>query len=209
LQKPPTIDHSKKFIYSNAGYTVATFMLEKLTDNTWERLIEEEVLAPFNITSNFGWASDTSSNQPLGHIKPFEWDISESHDWIILPNNLDYEIEIFEPAGDISMSMPDYCIFLQEHLLALNGKGRLLKKSTYDFIFFDREEYSMGWGNPFTRGHQYLSHDGSAGTFYCRNLLCKELNYGLAIFANSGNDHTMNAILKLSDIIMKTIEEKE
>lgn len=206
LQWKPTIDNTQKYIYSNAGYTVAAVMLEKLTNKSWEELIQDEVFLPLNITGSFGWAADTSSAQPLGHIKPIEWGLSNSPDWIILPDSLNYEIEILEPGGDISISMYDYCIFLQEHLKALIGKGGLLEQSTYRFLHHGREIYSMGWGNSYERGHHYLSHDGSAGTFYCRTLLCKEDKYGFAIFANSGNNKTMNGILKLSEVVMKTIE---
>ena len=206
LQRKPTIDKTKKYIYSNAGYTVAAVMLEKVTNKSWEELMQDEVFTPLNINGKFGWATDISSNQPLGHIKPYEWGLSNSRDWIILPDSLNYDCQLLEPGGDISISMYDYCIFLQENLKALIGKGCLLKQSTYRFLHYGREIYSMGWGNPYEKGHHYLSHDGSAGTFYCRNLLCKEGKYGFAIFANSGNETTMNGILKLSDVIMKIIE---
>jgi CubicO group peptidase (beta-lactamase class C family) len=206
LERKPTIDKTKEYIYSNAGYTVASAMLEKITKKSWEELIREDVFDPFNINGTFGWATDTSSNQPLGHIRPYEWGLSNAREWAILPDSLNYNCQLLEPAGDISLTMYDYCIFLQENLKALLGQGSLLKQSTYRFLHYGSKNYSMGWGNPYERGNHYLSHNGSAGTFYCRNLLCKEKQYGLAIFANSGNDDTMNGILKLSDVIMKTIE---
>jgi CubicO group peptidase (beta-lactamase class C family) len=206
LQRDPTIDATKKYIYSNAGYTVAAAILEKLTNKSWEELIQAEVFSALKITGRFGWATDTSSNQPLGHIQPVAWNLSNSPDWIILPDSLHYDCQLLEPGGDISMAMYDYCIFLQENLRALIGHGSLLKQSTYQILHYGSEGYSMGWGNPYERGHHYLSHDGSAGTFYCRNLLCKEEKYGFAIFANSGNETTMNGILKLSDVIMRIIE---
>jgi CubicO group peptidase (beta-lactamase class C family) len=206
LQREPTIEKTKEYIYSNGGYTVAAAMLEKVARKSWEELIQEEVFAPININGAFGWATDTSSHQPLGHIRPYEWGLSNAKDWVILPDSLNYTCQLLEPGGDISMSMYDYCIFLQENLKALLGKSSLLEQSTYRFLYYGRKNYSMGWGNPYERGHHYLSHDGSAGTFYCRNLLCKEKQYGLAIFANSGNDDTLSGILKLSDVIMKTIE---
>lgn len=207
MHRKPTIDNTKEYIYSNAGYTVAASILEKVTEKSWEALIEDEVFTPFNIDGKFGWAIDTSSHQPLGHIRPYEWGLSNSSDWVILPDSLNYTCEPLEPSGDISLSMYDYCLFLQENLKALIGQGSLLKESTYRFLHYGRKNYSMGWANPYERGNHYLSHDGSAGTFYCRNLLCKEKQYGLAIFANSGNDETMNEIHKLSDVIMKTIEK--
>jgi D-alanyl-D-alanine carboxypeptidase len=206
LQRTPTVDITRPYIYSNAGYTVAAVMLEKVTGKPWETLIQEEVFAPLNINGSFGWPVDTSSHQPLGHIRPAEWKLSDQTDWVILPDSMHYSCELLEPAGDVSVPMRDYCLFLQENLKALNGQGTLLKQPTYQFLFYGRKGYAMGWGNPVGRGNHYLSHDGSAGTFYCRNLLCREKQAGLAIFANSGNNDTMNGILKLSDMIMKTIE---
>jgi D-alanyl-D-alanine carboxypeptidase len=203
LQRTSTVDIKKPYIYSNAGYTVAAAMLEKVTGKSWEALIQQEVFAPLNINGTFGYPAKTLSYQPLGHIRPVEWRLSDEREWAILPDSLHYSCELLEPAGDISISMPDYCVFLQENLKALNGTGTLLKQSTYHFLFYSRKSYAMGWGN------HYLSHDGSEGTFYCRNLLCREKQYGLAIFANSGNDDTMKGIHKLSDVIMKTIEFAE
>jgi D-alanyl-D-alanine carboxypeptidase len=209
LQRTPTVDITKPYIYSNAGYTVAAVMLERVTGNSWETLIQQEVFDPLNINGSFGYPAKTFSHQPLGHIRPSEWRLSDESNWALLPDSLHYSCELLEPAGDISISMPDYCVFLQENLKALNGRGTLLKQPTYQFLFYGRTDYAMGWGNPVERGNHYLSHDGSEGTFYCRNLLCKEKQYGLAIFANSGNNDTMNGIHKLSDVIMKTIENSE
>jgi len=186
---------------------VAAACLEKVTGKTWEILMQEEVFDPLGIDGRFGWATDTSSGQPLGHIKPSEWGLPDSKEWVILPEELDYAIEIVEPAGDISLSMADYCLFLQENLKALKNRGRLLKQSTFKILHYGREDYAMGWGNPVIEGQHYLSHDGSAGTFYCRNLLCREKEYGIAIFANSGNNHTAKAVHKLGEMIMKIMEK--
>jgi len=206
LTQEPIIDSNQKYIYSNAGYSLAATMLEMVSNKTWESLIEEEFYRVFGITGYFGHPYLSDLRQPQGHIIPAQWGINQSQNLIPLPDSLDYSLRFFEPSGDISLSVFDFSKYLQEILRALLKKGTKLRQDTYDYMFFGYDDYSMGWGNSIDRNLQYLSHDGSDMTFYCRVLICREKGYGLVILANSGTENTVNGIYEISGYINNKIK---
>jgi CubicO group peptidase (beta-lactamase class C family) len=58
-------------LYSNGGYIVAGAMLEALTGQTWETLMEQELFQPLGITTAGFGAPGTSAvrDQPWGHLR--------------------------------------------------------------------------------------------------------------------------------------------
>ncbi|MBN1387412.1 MAG: beta-lactamase family protein [Bacteroidales bacterium] len=206
LTQSPAIEEDQKYIYSNAGYSIAATMLEKVSEKTWEILVEEEFFDVFGISGYLGHPVLSDVKQPHGHITPARWGIGDSNDLTPLPDSLKYNLRFMEPAGDISLSLSDYSIFLQEILKALLYNGSKLKQETYDYMFFEYDDYSMGWGNPRQNNIQYLSHDGSDGTFYCRVLISREKEYGLVIMSNAGNDDTVKGIYAISNHINRKIK---
>lgn len=201
-QEPVELDSIKKYTYSNAGYTVAASMLEKITGEQWENLIQDEVCARINIHVTFGWPALENENQSWGH-----WIVKG--DSLLSPHSPQdkYRMdEILTPAGNYSMSILDYTRFLQLNLSGINGKDTIVKSSTYKFLHycnFDSTRplvgwYSVGWGVFKTpSGNTISTHDGSAGTFYCLAILYKELDFGLVIITNTGEDESADAIKKL------------
>jgi CubicO group peptidase (beta-lactamase class C family) len=207
LTQNPVINENNKYVYSNAGYTVAATMLEKASNESWENLVVEEFFNLFKISGGFGHPHLTDKDQPTGHINPSDFGIKGNLNSIIpLPDSLNYDERFLEPSGDISLSVYEYSIFLQEILKALLRKGSAISQENYNYMFFGYNDYSMGWSNPKENKIQYLSHDGSDMTFYCRVLICKEKNYGLVILANSGNESTVEGIYELSRLINSEIE---
>ena len=206
LTLDPATDPESPIVYSNAGYSVAASMMEKASQRSWENLVQQEFADLFEIDILFGHPHLTQEQQPRGHIIPKEWEVGNSEVLTPLPDSLGYTIFLSEPAGDVSASISAYAKYLQEILLGLNGQGRFLKPATYQHLFFAREDYALGWGNPKINGLQILNHDGSDGTFYCNTNLIKEANYGLAILANSGTEKTINAVYAIHDWIHANIK---
>ncbi|MBU0558180.1 MAG: hypothetical protein KJ799_03665 [Bacteroidetes bacterium] len=120
--------------------------------------------------------------------------------------------DIITPAGNYSMSIVDYVKFLQLNLGGINGRDSILKSSTYNYLnycHFDSTVYkfpyySIGWG-VFRTPEEYSisTHAGSAGTYYCWIVLYKELDLGLAIITNSGEDESKNGVKKLKNKILE------
>jgi D-alanyl-D-alanine carboxypeptidase len=203
LRQPPVkMDSVKQYSYSNAGYAVAASVVEKVTGKQWENLIQDELFRHMNIHVAFGWPAQEDENQPWGH-----WIVEG--DSVLRPHspNDQYRMdEILTPAGNYSMSILDYTRFLQLNLAGVRGNDTIIKSSTYKFLHycnFDSTKplvgwYSIGWGVFKTpSGNTISTHDGSAETFYCLAILYKELDFGLVIITNTGDDESVAAIKKL------------
>ena len=206
LTKSPSIDEDKKHVYSNAGYSVAATMLEQVSGKTWEILVEEEFFDVFSISGFLGHPDINDINQPHGHIEPVRWGIGDSNELTPIPDSLYYNLRFIQPAGDISLSVNDHAVFLMEILKALRNNGSKLKQETYDYMFFEYDDYSMGWGKFKNNIIQYLSHDGSDGTFYCRVLISREKKYGVVVMSNAGNENTVRGINAISSHINRKIK---
>ena len=74
LANAPQSKPGSSFKYSNMGYVIAGVIAEKITKQSWEALIRQEIFAPLNIhTGGFGTPKDSENEleQPRGHRKNF------------------------------------------------------------------------------------------------------------------------------------------
>jgi CubicO group peptidase (beta-lactamase class C family) len=196
LKEKPVKDTTETYHYSNADYSIAALMLEKATSKTWEKLVREIMTEKLGLKIVFGWPNKFSSEEPYGH-----W--IENDTLKALPPNLDYNLSLAEPAGDISMTLPDYTKFIQLNLQGVTGTNNILPASTYNYLLNGLKDYAIGWANYSKDDKQFSQHSGSAGTFYCYTLIDKTKKLAYIIVANSATDKTQKAILKLLDFMEK------
>jgi CubicO group peptidase (beta-lactamase class C family) len=66
---PPEATPGEKYIYSNAGYSIAGHVAEKVTSKSWEDLTREKIFRPLGMsTAGFGPPGTREKNdQPRGH----------------------------------------------------------------------------------------------------------------------------------------------
>lgn len=144
----------------------------------------------------FGWPNKFNLDEPYGH-----W--IENDTLRALPPNIDYNLSLAEPAGDISMTLPDYAKFIKLNLQGVTGTNNILQASTYNYLHYGLKDYAIGWANYNKDGEQFSQHFGSAGTFYCYTLVDKTNKLAYIIVANSATDETQKAILKLLDFMKR------
>jgi len=172
---------ARGFTYSNAGYCIAAAALEKVSQTSWEHLIQNKLFDPLELDGQVGWPAQNNAHQPLGHwIRSGKLVPHDPHDEYQLP-------DIISPAGNINMSILDYANWLQTILQGIRGEDTIVKSSTNNFLLYGNMEfspYSMGWGSSKRNGLTISSHDGSAGTFYCHAVVIKELDLAIVVFAN-------------------------
>lgn len=190
------------FRYSNAGYSIAASMMEKVTGKSWEQLITEEVFETLNIDAFFGWPATSDKNQPFGHI------IDENSGNLIPHNpNDNYQIDpILSPSGNISMSIIDYIKFIQKNLNGLNGFDNEYPKEFFEFLHYTNKptsEYSIGWYSVNQFDDDLSSHTGSADTFYCLNLLLRKHNIAVIVIANSATEQTKTGTEKIRNYLLR------
>jgi D-alanyl-D-alanine carboxypeptidase len=196
LREKPVANSGKVYNYSNAGYSIAALMLEKVSGMKWEQLTREIMSEKVKANVEFGFPNRIKLNQPYGH-----W--MENDTLKALGPDIAYNLALGEPAGDISMSLPDYSKFIQLNLQGILGIDNVLKASSYDYLHFGLKDYSIGWSNVNKNGKQLSEHSGSAGTFFCYTLLDKTNRRAYIIISNSATEQSQQAIFKLLKILRK------
>ncbi len=189
---------SFNFLYSNAGYTVATSMLEKVSGKSYEELLNGTISKDLGLSVYIGWPNSISANQPWGHmiINNKLESFAPDHEYKLSP--------LINPAGNLAMKPGDYAKYTQLHLQGLMGKNDYLSNGTYNYIDFGHKGFSFGVANSELGGHKYAGFDGSAGTFFCRSIIVPDSDFAFTIMMNEGSGTgSMKAVDELTMKIVK------
>jgi len=185
--EPVKNDTTHKFTYSNADYTLATLMLERITKMSWEQLTDKVYNKDLKLNVKFSWPDNQTKKETWGHS-------FENNKLNPIPSNTDYHLDYTEPAGDININLKDYVKFIQLNLRGLEGDNNYLKSTTYNFIHKGIEYYSLGWFNNYENGKDFSTHSGTAGTYYSLVAIDRKKHIGYIIFTNSFNEETVNGV---------------
>ena len=185
--QPVKVDTVHKFTYSNAGYTLATLMLEKVAQKSWEQLIEGIFNKDLTLNVKLSWPENQTSKDTWGHS-------FENNKLMPVPSNTEYHLDYTEPAGDINIKLKDYVKFIQLNLQGMRGTNNYLKSTTYNFIHKGITDYSLGWYNSYENNTDFSTHSGTAGTYYTITAIDRKKNLGYIIFTNSFNEETVNGV---------------
>ena len=194
--EPVFPDEQNPFIYSNAGYTLATLMLEKKTGKSWEQLVEKVFNKDLKLNVKFSWPENQRQKDTWGHTY-------ENGKLIPVPSTVDYHLDYTEPAGDLNIKLKDYIKFIQLNLQGLNGVNNYLKADTYKFIHKGIENYSIGWFNIYENGKEFSTHSGTAGTYYSLVQIDRINGKAYIIFTNSFRQDTQQGVR----LLMRKLKE--
>ncbi len=194
--EPVRPDEQNPFIYSNAGYTLASLMLEKVTGKSWEQLVEKVLNKDLELNVKLSWPENQKQKDTWGHS-------FENGKLIPVPSTVDYHLDFTEPAGDININLKDYIKFIQLNLQGLCGENNYLKADTYKFIHKGIENYSIGWFNVYENGKELSTHSGTAGTYYSLVHIDRIKGKAYIIFTNSFNQDTQQGVR----LLMRKLKE--
>lgn len=182
-QKPASKIQQEKFefLYSNAGYTMASLMLEGVSGKSYDELIKTYIIDEIGIETFIGFPSRFDPKQPWGHT------ISKNGIEIFEPGNAYILPELLIPAGDLSMKPMGFAKYIQYSLQGLKGKDNFIKADGYKYVHFAHKGFSIGVFNSKMFGHTFSGMDGSAGTFFCRAILIPESDFAFTIMTNAGS----------------------
>jgi CubicO group peptidase (beta-lactamase class C family) len=178
-------DNSGKFeyLYSNASYSVACLMLEKVSDLTYEELLDKYICKKLGVDIFIGWPYQKDRNQPWGH-----YSLDNKTLEIVGPDS-DYALHpVINAAGNLSMKSQDFAKFVQYYLKLMSGTNTGVSSKTVQYI------HSKLLGSDTWHGKTYTCFDGSAGTFYARGFLVPELDFACTVIINSGNPDAVEYI---------------
>lgn len=189
-------DSTTPFIYSNAGYTLASIMLEKVARKSWEQLVEEIFNNDLRLNVKLSWPENQKRKDTWGHL-------FEDGKLRPIPSNEGYHLDYTEPDGDINISLKDYIRFVQMNLEGLAGKNNYLKASTYNFIHRGVKDYSMGWYNIYEKNKELSTHAGTAFTYYTIVHIDRLKKRAYIIFTNAYSPDTREGVR----LLMRKLKE--
>jgi len=193
--KPPEAPPGEKYIYSNAGFSIAGHMAEKVAGKSWEELMRDKIFRPLGMTSaGFGAPGTTTKNdQPRGH--------KEDGSPVEPGPAADNPVAI-GPAGTVHCSIADWARFAAANLPS--AKTKLVKPETLQKLHTPapgEPKYAMGWivaeGQPWAGGPA-LTHAGSNTMWMAVVWLAPAKDVALLVTCNQANDKACNeAVLAL------------
>jgi len=145
LNEPNNTEPGTAFVYSNAGYIIAGHLLEVITGEPWEALIEREVFEPLAMTTagqGPPGMDPEQGDQPFGHGRGNEI-------YNPIPQRLGADNPPpLGPAGRAHMSSEDLAAFARAHLRGQQGLDGFLDAATIQVLHSDPESdgYALGWG---------------------------------------------------------------
>jgi CubicO group peptidase (beta-lactamase class C family) len=204
LSLEPIAEPGTKVVYSNVGWPIIGYIVERTAGKSYESLLHERIFKPLgmNNTKLGGWpASESEPEQPRGHY------INPESPGEPIPQKLDDEYILSDwmnPSGGIHCTIGDYALYAREHLLGLQGKGKLLGEEEYAMLHSihvtvnlrdmyphmqqDREAmFGHGWGIAKKEKGNLSSGAGSGGTFFAQIYVYPALNMAFVGFTNCGN----------------------
>jgi CubicO group peptidase (beta-lactamase class C family) len=195
ISGPPEAAPGEKFIYSNAGFSIAGHMAEKVTGKAWEDLLREKIFRPLGMTTGGVGAPGTraKNDQPRGH---------KADGSPVEPGPAADNPVAIGPAGIVHCSIGDWAKFAAANLPS--AKTKLVKPETLQKLHTPaagEPKYAMGWiiadGQPWAGGPA-LTHAGSNTMWYAVAWLAPEKDFAILVACNQANDKACNdAVLAL------------
>ena len=175
--------------YSNANYVVAGAMLEELTGELWEDLMQRTVFEPLSMTSTGFGAPGTVGevpDQPRGHTR-------RDGKWVAYqPVATADNPPAIGPAGTVHTSLGDFARYMAAHLAGARGERGLVTAETFDRLHAPAPGigYALGWsvGEKRWAGGRTLQHFGSNQVWYASVWIAPERNFAMLTVTNAGGD---------------------
>jgi CubicO group peptidase (beta-lactamase class C family) len=203
LSQPPEAAPGEKYIYSNAGFSIAGAMAEKVTGESWEDLMMVRLFEPLEMNSaGFGAPGSAKSiDQPRGHGSdgtPRE------------PGPGSDNPAAIGPAGVVHCNLIDWSKYIALHLRGGQSKDTaILKRDAFKALHAPVKkadgdggapDYAMGWGvtrRPWAGdgagGGKALTHNGSNTMWFAVTWLAPQRDFAVLIACNMGGKEAEKA----------------
>ena len=199
------------FVYQNVMYAAAGALLEEVTGTSWERFVEERLLAPLGMgrtTTHLAGPKGAASRQ----------NVATPHDMVegeLVPID-NAAVDAVAPAGSIWSSVGDmsrWLAFLLRGCRTADGE-RLLAEATCDELFTPQTlvprssfyptarltrphwtSYGLGWFQHDYRGEKVDFHTGSIDGMVAIAGLVRDEDVGVFVLANRDHAELRHALL--------------
>lgn len=197
LEQAPEHPPGTTFRYSNAGFVIAGAMLEKVTGESWEDLMQYRLFDPLGMTTAGFGAPGTggTSDQPRGH-RPDGSPVEPGFDADLPPS--------YGPSAIVRCDMEDWTKYIALHLSGARGAGRLLEPQSFRKLHLpagpipgdrgnDYHGYAMGWFVQKWGPGRLFMHGGTNGFWTCYAYIAPEQDFAVLVVCNQGGDRGNSA----------------
>lgn len=194
---PMTAPIRTKYQYCNIMYTVASYLVEKLSDMTFAQFLQLNVFDVLGMDSSYVQPSAVFAAKQ-GHrlATRYVWDREVASYKMYAP----VEQPEAQGAGSIQSTVIDYSKWVRAMMKRNEAlfPGEVYKELVKPRIvadpeadedslepFTSHELYALGWSIRSYRGHRIIEHDGGINGFGSLMLYIPQLNFGLVMLGNS------------------------
>ncbi|MBM3879527.1 MAG: beta-lactamase family protein [Verrucomicrobia bacterium] len=201
LAKRPSHPPGSHYVYSNLGYVVCGALLERVTGQAWEQLIEQDLFRPLGMleVGQGGMGTVGKLDQPWGHTasgKPVRGYGPDQDNPRVLG-----------PAGRAHASLASWALFIADQLRGARGAPALLQPGTYARLHQRPPggEYALGWlvVSREWGGGLVLSHAGCNTMHYAVAWVAPKKDFAVLICANQGDDRAAKATDEAAAALIK------
>lgn len=205
LAQPLVTPPGETTTYSNAGYVIAGYLLEKRAGVPLGELLQAEVFGPIGIAAAIGEPRNMPGSQPWGHYVSGGTVAAYDHEDPPIPAFL-------EAAGNVSLTPLSYARYLQANLCAVNGERDFLAPATARQMHravLDGGS-GLGWGLTELNSAAVSFHVGGTGDFTAFAALSGDLDRAALAVVNVGGAPAQQAQRWLIEVmnLPKTINEQ-
>jgi CubicO group peptidase (beta-lactamase class C family) len=192
---PPQAPPGEKYIYSNAGFSIAGHMAERAMNKSWEQLMQEKLFKPLGMTkSGFGAPGNRANlNDPRGH---------SSDGKAIEPGPGADNPAGIGPGGIVHCTVGDWAKFVGMHL----GRKKILKPETFEKLHTPNGDYAMGWivGKRGWAKGPIISHAGTNTMWYAVVWAAPQDNFAVLVMCNQGGDSAAKACDEAASVLIRS-----
>ncbi len=187
----PASQLRERYHYNNLMYMTAGYLMEGLTNKSWETLVSERIFTPLKMKkSNFTIEDMQASSD-------YAYPYLQKQDQLIRIAFRD--ISVIGPAGSINSNITDMARWVEMQLAqGVYNETPLINQATLQEMHSPQvvvsgtpehkeavlSTYGIGWGVLSYRGHYLVSHDGGAEGFTSVVSLLPNEGIGLIILTN-------------------------
>jgi CubicO group peptidase (beta-lactamase class C family) len=192
LKHPPDPKPGTKFVYSNAGFSIAGAMAETVMKEPYESLVTRRLFDPLGMKSAGFGAPGTKDavDEPRGH---------RVNGGPVEPGRDADNPAAIAPAGRVHCTIGDWAKYVQLHLVGeKKDAAKVLTPESFATLHApvaDGSKYAMGWvvdQRPWAGG-RVLTHNGSNTMWFCVTWIAPERDFAVLVTCNEGGDDAAKA----------------
>jgi CubicO group peptidase (beta-lactamase class C family) len=208
----PTADLRERFQYNNLMFLTAGYLIEVLTEKTWEDAVRARILNPLDMKrTNF---SVVDSQKDANHALPYR-EYKDNIEKIPFRN-----ITNIGPAGSINSSVNEMSHWLLVHLNQGKFKDQQVINpqtvqdmhlaymptgGTPSIAEITPADYGLGWFVDTYRGHRRVRHGGNIDGFSALVCMFPDDGVGIVALTNKSGSPLPELLTRhVSDLILET-----